>query len=163
QVGPHRDRRQPSHRERRLHPAVSGRGAARKLESDCVCCHRVRVASHRTLLRGSGQPVRRHWRTLSLHPRCLWSVVGFEVGWMWWFTRVAAQASVVNALALAVGFYWADMTAGMGRAALIVCVTLTIGWINLRGLRQSCLAINLITFAKLLPLALFILVGIWFV
>src|SRR5215471_5022614 len=43
---------------------------------------------------------------------------GFEVGWMQWFTRVAAQASVVNALALAVGFYWPAMTDGVGRAAL---------------------------------------------
>ena len=32
--------------------------------------------------------------------------VGFEVGWMQWVTRVTSQASVVNAIALALGFYW---------------------------------------------------------
>src|SRR5262245_14681043 len=30
--------------------------------------------------------------------------VGFEVGWMMWFTRVASQASVANALAIALAF-----------------------------------------------------------
>ena len=38
--------------------------------------------------------------------------VGFEVGWMQWFTRVTSQASVVNAIALALGFYWPVMTGG---------------------------------------------------
>jgi basic amino acid/polyamine antiporter, APA family len=89
--------------------------------------------------------------------------VAFEVGWMQWFTRVTGQASVVNALALALGFYWPAMTTGLARASMITLVTLTIGWINLRGIRQSALLINLLTIGKLVPLALFIVVGIWFV
>ena len=32
--------------------------------------------------------------------------IGFEVGWMMWFTRVSSGASVINGLALALGFYW---------------------------------------------------------
>jgi basic amino acid/polyamine antiporter, APA family len=89
--------------------------------------------------------------------------VAFEVGWMQWFTRVMGQASVVNAIPLALGFYWPLMTSGVGRALMIVTVTLAIGWINLRGVRQSAFVINLLTIAKLLPLALFIVVGMWFV
>ena len=89
--------------------------------------------------------------------------VGFEVGWMQWVTRMTSQASIVNAIALAVGFYWPFVTTGAGRAALISAVTLTLGWINLRGIRPSAFVINLLTIAKLVPLALFIVVGIWFV
>ena len=89
--------------------------------------------------------------------------VGFEVGWMQWFTRVTGQASVVNAIALALGFYWPVMTSGAGRASTIAAVTLALGWINLRGIRQSAFVINLLTIAKLLPLALFIVVGAWFI
>jgi len=89
--------------------------------------------------------------------------IGFEVGWMAWITRVTAQASVVNAIALALGFYWPIVTNGSGRALVIAAITLTIGWINLRGIRHSKLTINVLTIAKLVPLALFILVGIWFV
>ena len=89
--------------------------------------------------------------------------VAFEVGWMHWFSRVTAQASVVNAIALALGFYWPVMTSGIGRASMIVAVTLAVGWINLRGIRQSAFVINLFTIAKLVPLALFIVVGFWFI
>jgi amino acid transporter len=82
---------------------------------------------------------------------------------MQWFTRVTGHASVVNAIALALGFYWPVMTSGVGRASMIVAVTLTLGWINLRGIRQSAFVINLLTIAKLVPLALFIVVGVWFI
>ena len=37
--------------------------------------------------------------------------VGFEVGWMQWFTRAASQASVMAGIALALGYYWPVMTA----------------------------------------------------
>ena len=39
--------------------------------------------------------------------------VAFEVGWMQWFTRVTGYATVVNALVLALGFYWPVMTTGV--------------------------------------------------
>ena len=89
--------------------------------------------------------------------------VAFEVGWMHWFTRVTGQASIVNAIALALGFYWPVMTSGVGRASMIVAVTLAVGWINVRGIRQSAVVINLLTIAKLVPLALFIVVGVSFI
>ena len=42
--------------------------------------------------------------------------VGFEVGWMQWFTRAASQASVMAGIALALGYYWPAVTAaGRGR------------------------------------------------
>lgn len=89
--------------------------------------------------------------------------IGFEVGWMMWFTRVASQASVSNGLALALAFYWPALSAGWPRMALITGVTLTLMWINLRGIKQSSLFVNVLTVGKLLPLFLFIIVGIWFV
>ena len=82
---------------------------------------------------------------------------------MQWFTRVTGQAWVVNAIALALGFYWPAMTSGVGRVSMIAAVTLALGLINLRGIRQSAFVINLLTFAKLVPLALFIVVGLWFI
>ncbi|MEO5741164.1 MAG: APC family permease [Vicinamibacterales bacterium] len=89
--------------------------------------------------------------------------VGFEVGWMQWVTRVTSQASIANAVALALGFYWPAITSGAGRAMTISLGTLALGWINVRGIRVSAFAINLFTIAKLLPLALFIAVGVWFI
>jgi APA family basic amino acid/polyamine antiporter len=100
--------------------------------------------------------------------------VGFEVGWMMWFTRVASQASVANGLALALALYWprlgqqypvaAGLTLpGPERAALIIVLTLTLAWINVRGIKQSSWVVNTLTVGKLAPLVLFILVGIWFI
>ena len=89
--------------------------------------------------------------------------VGFEVGWMMWFSRVTSHASVVNGLTLALAFYWPALAAGMPRAATITALTLVLTWINVRGIKQSSWVVNALTIGKLLPLALFIIGGIWFI
>ena len=89
--------------------------------------------------------------------------IGFEVGWMLWFTRVASQASVSNGLALAMAFYWPSLASGWPRATLITVLTLTLALINIRGIKQSSWVVNLLTIGKLTPLFLFIVVGVWFI
>ncbi|MFM8533086.1 MAG: APC family permease [Acidimicrobiia bacterium] len=89
--------------------------------------------------------------------------VGFEVGWMMWFSRVTSHASVVNGLTLALAFYWPALASGMPRAATIIALTLLLTWINVRGVKQSSWVVNALTIGKLLPLTIFILAGIWFV
>jgi APA family basic amino acid/polyamine antiporter len=87
----------------------------------------------------------------------------FEVGWMMWFTRVASWASVINVLVSSLGFYWPTLTAGRPRAILIATIIAILAAINIRGIRQSSLVVNLLTLGKLVPLAVFIAVGIVFV
>ena len=41
--------------------------------------------------------------------------IGFEVGWMQWFSRATSQASIMSATALALGYYWPLLTAGWPR------------------------------------------------
>jgi APA family basic amino acid/polyamine antiporter len=89
--------------------------------------------------------------------------VAFEVGWMQWFTRATSQASVANALALALGLYWPFMTFGLGRALLLTVVTLGLLLINVRGIRHSSWVVNALTIGKLLPLFVFILGGLAFI
>jgi amino acid transporter len=89
--------------------------------------------------------------------------IGFEVGWMMWFTRVSSQASVSNGLALALAFYWPSLAGGIPRMALITAVTLTLMVINIRGIKQSSWFVNAMTVGKLVPLVLFILVGVWYI
>ncbi len=84
----------------------------------------------------------------------------FEVGWMQWFTRVASWASVINVLVLALGFYWPSVTAGPARTALMTGIIATLALINVLGIRQSAWVVNGLTIGKLVPLALFILVGL---
>jgi basic amino acid/polyamine antiporter, APA family len=87
----------------------------------------------------------------------------FEVGWMMWFTRVASWASVINVLASALGFYWPVVTSGLPRGLLLTSAIALVAGINVIGVRQSSFVVNALTFGKLLPLTMFIAVGIFFV
>jgi basic amino acid/polyamine antiporter, APA family len=87
----------------------------------------------------------------------------FEVGWMMWFTRAASWASVINVLVASLGFYWPVVTAGAPRVLVITAIVALIAGINVRGIRQSSLVVNLLTIGKLAPLAIFIAAGIFFV
>ena len=89
--------------------------------------------------------------------------VAFEVGWLQWFTRAASQAAVAAGIAVALGYYWPVMTGGWPRAALLIGITGTLAWVNVRGIRQSAWVVNVLTIAKLLPLTLFIVIGVFFI
>ncbi len=87
----------------------------------------------------------------------------FEVGWMYWFTRVCAQASVTNGLLLALGYYWPSLGAGAARIAVITGVTIALAAVNIRGVKQTAWLVDFFTLGKLLPLLLFVAVGIFFI
>ena len=87
----------------------------------------------------------------------------FEVGWMMWFTRAASWASVINVLVDALGRYWPVVLSPVGRPALMTAIIAAICWINIRGIRQSSLVVNVLTIAKLLPLLIFSIIGIYYV
>jgi amino acid transporter len=86
----------------------------------------------------------------------------YEVGWMMWFTRVASWASVINVLVSSLGFYWPGVTSGLPRAVTISAIIASLAMINVRGIRQSSLVVNLLTVSKLLPLSVFIGAGLFF-
>src|SRR6478609_9513557 len=85
---------------------------------------------------------------------------GFEIGWMQWFTRVASWASVINVLVASLGFYWPSVTAGPTRTALLAAIIAVLAAINVLGIRQSAWVVNFLTIGKLIPLALFIVIGL---
>jgi basic amino acid/polyamine antiporter, APA family len=87
----------------------------------------------------------------------------FEVGWMMWFTRAASWASVINVLVDALGRYWPAVLGPVSRPLLLAAIIAVICWINLRGIRQSSLVVNVLTVAKLLPLVVFTAIGILYV
>jgi APA family basic amino acid/polyamine antiporter len=90
----------------------------------------------------------------------------FEVGWMMWVTRVASWASVVNGLTTALAYYWPELGAnqpGLAREAVITGVILTLMTINVIGIKQSAWVVNALTFGKLTPLVIFIVLGLPYV
>jgi amino acid transporter len=87
----------------------------------------------------------------------------FEVGWMLWFTRAVSWAAVINVLVTSLGFYWPALTAGWPRATLIAAIIITIAGINIRGIRQSSVVVNVLTLGKVLPLVIFVGVGVFWI
>lgn len=88
---------------------------------------------------------------------------GFQVAWMLWLTRVSSQAALANALALYAGFFWEGATTGPGRISIILGALLGLAAINFVGVRYGSWLVNLFTVSKLVPLAIFVLVGVWYV
>lgn len=91
------------------------------------------------------------------------SLTGFEVGWLLWIARVTAFAANCNLLVGYLGFLWPEAGSELGRVVTIATVVLALTAVNLTGVRNAALVSNLFTIAKLLPLILFISVGLFFI
>ena len=89
--------------------------------------------------------------------------IGFEVGWMMWFTRVASWAGVAYGLTIYLARYWPVLGEGAGRGIFLTIVFSVLTAINVRGIRQSAWVVNTLTVGKLLPLVIFVIGGIAFV
>jgi basic amino acid/polyamine antiporter, APA family len=89
--------------------------------------------------------------------------VGFLAGVLYWLSALFGAATVASALTSSVGAAVPPLASFAGRAALVVSVFGLLAWLNVRGVRVGARAVELVTVAKLLPLALFVGVGVFFV
>ena len=89
--------------------------------------------------------------------------VGFEVGWMTWIARIASIAGLSVFFARAVGYLWPGARSGVGQWATIVLPLLVLTWINVRGVKSGARTAVVLAWGKVLPLVLFVAVGIFFV
>ncbi len=89
--------------------------------------------------------------------------LGFEVGWMFLLSRLAAGAAISDAFARYLGYFWTPLGSGMGRAICITILIAALAWLNVLGVRYGTWVVNLFTIAKLLPLLLFVSVGLFFI
>lgn len=88
--------------------------------------------------------------------------VGFQVGWMNWIARITAYATNCNLLIVYLAFFWPAAGSGIWRAVMISLITISLTAVNIFGVRDAALASNFFTVAKLLPLFLFIGIGLFF-
>jgi APA family basic amino acid/polyamine antiporter len=88
---------------------------------------------------------------------------GFEVGWMTWIARVSSVAGLSVFFARAVGFLWEGARAGAGKWATILAGLALLTWINVRGVKSGARTAVFLTWGKLLPLFLFVAVGLFWV
>lgn len=89
--------------------------------------------------------------------------VGFGVGWLVWLARLTAFAAIINLLVDYLGYFVPAVTEGWPRAAVMTAVTVSLGAVNLVGVRDAALLGNLFTVGKLIPIVLFVVTGLFFV
>lgn len=90
-------------------------------------------------------------------------LVGFEVGWLLWLSRLASFAALCNLFVDYAAYFWPAVGAGLGRAALMAGLVAGLTGLNLVGVRLASLVNNLFTVSKLIVLILFVAVGLFFV
>lgn len=91
------------------------------------------------------------------------SVVGFEVGWLYWVVRVATFAANCNAFLIYLGFFYPKANEGIARILIILAVIIPMTVINFIGVRQSAILTNVFTVGKIVPLLVFAFVGLFFI
>jgi amino acid transporter len=89
-------------------------------------------------------------------------LVGFEVGWMTWIARLTAFAANCNLLVSYLAFFVPGAETGFWRAVIITTVVIGVTLVNIIGVRDAAVLTNVLTAAKLAPLALFVVVGCFF-
>jgi amino acid transporter len=87
----------------------------------------------------------------------------FLTGWLLLLTRFITYAALINLLVTYLGVFSPTFTLPFPRILTISLITLLLGWINHIGIRNTTRANNLLTLGKLLPLILFIGVGVYFI
>jgi amino acid transporter len=88
--------------------------------------------------------------------------VAFEVGWLIWLARLTAFAANCNLLVNYLGYFWSGATSNVWRTMIIVAVVISLGAINILGVRQAAIVSNLFTVGKLIPMIIFIAAGLFF-
>lgn len=86
--------------------------------------------------------------------------VGFQAGWLTLWTRLLSAAANLNVFASYLSQILPAAGGGAGRSAVIIGVLFVITVINLIGVKQASWAVDVFTIAKLLPLALLVLLGL---
>ena len=89
--------------------------------------------------------------------------VGFLAGVLYFLTALGAVAGVVNVLANSIALVVPFLGGPVMRIVVMFVVYGVLVFINIRGVREGAGAVTVITIAKLLPLLLFIGVGIFFI
>jgi amino acid transporter len=89
-------------------------------------------------------------------------VLGFELGWLRWLIPVTSFAANSNLLVDYLSYIW-PISTGPWRTLVITAVVFSVTTISVIGVRQTAVVSNIFAAAKLMPLLLFIVVGIYFV
>ncbi|NID13145.1 APC family permease [Fibrivirga algicola] len=90
-------------------------------------------------------------------------LVGFEVGWLFWLSRVAAFASICNLFVNYAAVFRPQLAEGWERAGVITTLVVGLALLNYIGVQRSARINTVFTLSKLLAIGTFAGVGLFFV
>ena len=90
-------------------------------------------------------------------------LVGFEVGWLFWLSRVASFASICNLLVSYAALFRPQLAGGWERAGLMTVVVAGLAGLNFVGVQRSVRVNTVFTISKLLAIGGFAVLGLFFV
>jgi basic amino acid/polyamine antiporter, APA family len=90
-------------------------------------------------------------------------IVGFEVGWLMWLARLTAFAANLNLFVDYLAYFLPSATTDIWRNSIIIAVVSLLTLVNIIGVRDTARVSNIFTIGKLIPIVLFIAVGVFFI
>jgi amino acid transporter len=88
------------------------------------------------------------------------SLAGFGTGWILFISRMTAFAANTNILVNYVGAVWPVFEGEITRALLITLISVALTWANIIGVREGVRTMAVITFFKITPILLLIVLGL---
>ena len=89
-------------------------------------------------------------------------LTGFTVGWLFVISRFASFALIAFVMLDYAAAFWPSLADQWPRAIAITVFTAVLTAVNVRGVTRGAWVGNLLTIAKMLPLSLVALAGLWF-
>lgn len=89
--------------------------------------------------------------------------VGFEVGFVTWAIQIIAEATMAVAFATALGATFPALATVLGKNITVTVLLGLMALMNIAGVKVSKIVNNIVTLSKLIPLVLFVALGIWFI
>lgn len=90
-------------------------------------------------------------------------IPAFIIGWLLMLTRLFSYATLINLLILYLSFFSDTFNLPEVRIGLILLITGLITYFNWIGVKDTARVSNVLTVAKLFPLAVFIIIGLFYI
>jgi amino acid transporter len=89
-------------------------------------------------------------------------LIGIETGWMLWLARITAPAANANLFVIYLAEFWPQAKEPFPRFIILTLLVGILAAVNLRGVRGGAQVSNITTLAKLVPLIVVSVAGIFF-
>ena len=89
-------------------------------------------------------------------------MMGIQVGWMLWLAQLAAPAANANLFVIYLGEFCPNVTRPGPRFLILTLLVGVLAFVNYRGVRAGAQVSNVFTVAKLVPLAIVIIAGMFY-